>query len=212
MISFEKKKKRNDHTASCSRGSRKLVSLTSKFQSSLSSLLAHPTLLPPVACECLAAINAASLGSGVKAKTALCSDKWARQDIFTETLPKPLAKLPLMRIIFLSVCLQVGNEPQIRGIFSSYSPCLPARSDQILYYLCQMQGTYPKHTTHNMQAITWGFSGPFNKKEKKVSDLKYTAVCLHHWKLQHNMGRDFNSLCVRRDPDNTDMDGVRAEG
>lgn len=59
-----------------------------------------PPLLPPIACECLAAIDAVLPGSGVKAKASLTPDKWARQDIFTETQLTPLEKHPLMCIIF----------------------------------------------------------------------------------------------------------------
>lgn len=53
-----------------------------------------PPSLPPMACEHLAAIHAALQGSGVRAKTCVSSDKWARQDIFTETLQKPPRKTP----------------------------------------------------------------------------------------------------------------------
>lgn len=53
-----------------------------------------------MACECLAAIDAALPGSGVKAKASLCSDKWARQDISTETQLKTLEKSTLIHIIF----------------------------------------------------------------------------------------------------------------
>lgn len=95
MISLKEKniKKRKITPQVACRDQEKLVSPTAEFQC---SLIQPPGMLPPfppMACECLAAIHAALLGSGVKAKASLCSDKWARQDIFMETLAKPLEKL-----------------------------------------------------------------------------------------------------------------------
>lgn len=69
-----------------------------------------------MACECLAAIDAALPGSGVKAKASLCSDKWARQDISTETQLKPLEKPTLIHIIFpfiLPQCWTHAKSPRI---------------------------------------------------------------------------------------------------
>lgn len=76
-----------------------------------------PPLPPPVACECLAALDAALPGSGVKAKASLSSDKWARQDIFAETQPKPLEKQPLMRIVFPFGLLQCWTHAKGPGNF-----------------------------------------------------------------------------------------------
>lgn len=79
--------------------------------------LGIPPLSPHMACECLAAIAAASQGSGVKAKASLCSEKWARQDISTETQLNPLEEQTQIRIAFPSSLLNFECTPKSPGIF-----------------------------------------------------------------------------------------------
>lgn len=95
MINFGR-----DHTTSSLQGSEKTCESDHWIPMFPYPASWHTPPSPPVACECLAAIDAALPGSGVKAKASLSSDKWARQDIFTETQPKSLEKHPLMRISF----------------------------------------------------------------------------------------------------------------
>lgn len=108
MISF-----RRDHTTSSWKGSE----ITCEFDHQIPGF-PHPaswhTLLSPhMACECLAARAAASRGSRVKAKASLSADKWARQDISTETQPKPLEEQTLICIIFLACwILDMLQDPQ----------------------------------------------------------------------------------------------------
>lgn len=134
----------------------------------------HAPPFPPMACECLAAIDAALLGSGVKAKASHSSDKWARQDIFMETLAKPPEK-PCNAHHFPFSLPQCWKHAKIHGIFSSYSSCLSTRSDQILTCLCQTQGTYPRYTTHTISGLL--------------------ITCLHHSKLLHNLWKDSFTQC-----------------
>lgn len=107
----------------------------------------HAPLPPCVACECLAAIDAAFSGSGVKAKASLSSDKWARQDISTETQPKPLEEQTLMPGVFPFGLLNFGHTPRSQGIFSSYSSCLPTEADQIPASPSQTSSP-PTHQAH----------------------------------------------------------------
>lgn len=109
----------------------------------------HTPPSPRMACECLAAIDVALLRSGVKAKASLSPDKWARQDISTETQPNPPLKHTNAHHFTLLVSINVGHTPRDRGILSSYSSCLSTRFDQILTYLDQTQ-TIPQ-TPYTLQ-------------------------------------------------------------
>lgn len=90
MISFKK----GDHPTSSMQGSEKTCESDHWIPVFPYPAPWHAPPSPPMACECLAAIDVALPGSGVKAKTSLSSDKWARQDIFTETLVKPPWETP----------------------------------------------------------------------------------------------------------------------
>lgn len=88
-------------------------------------------------------------GQGSKLRLLFSSDKWARQDISTETQPKPLEEQTLMPSVFPLGLLHFGRTPRTRGIFSSYSSCLPTKADQIPAYLSQTWSTSPPpHQTH----------------------------------------------------------------
>lgn len=134
-------------------------------------------------------------GQGSKLRLLFSSDKWARQDISTETQPKPLEEQTLMPSVFPLGLLRFGRTPRTRGIFSSYSSCLPTKADQIPAYLSQTWSASPPppdtladqkqaiktQTERSQRSFRW------ESLTRLLGDKKYCRILHECDRLKHHL-------------------------